>query len=194
MLDIASTPGRGTTVTLRLPLTLAIIDGLLVRVGLAHYVIPLANVLECVELTAGDLRQAHGQTLANVRGELVPYIRLRESFRIPGERPAIEQIILVETAHGRLGFAVDEVLGDHQTVIKNLGRIFRDVQIISGATILGNGDVALILDPHRLVQNAVHALAQSQRSSRAARPANNVPADSTLTNSIIRKEDQLHVT
>jgi two-component system, chemotaxis family, sensor kinase CheA len=193
LLEIHSLPGRGTTITLRLPLTLAIIDGLLVRVDAAHFVIPLSNVLECVELTTQDLRQAHGKPLANLRGELVPYIRLREYFLIPGERPSIEQIILVESAHGRYGFAVDEVLGDHQTVIKNLGRLYRDVHVVSGATILGNGSVALILDPHRLVQNAVLASSHGKRSNgRERRPANGVPAGAPQP--ISRKEDGIHVT
>jgi len=157
LLEITSTPGEGTTVTLRLPLTLAIIDGLLVRVGAAHFVVPLANVLECVELKAEDVRAAHGKCLANVRGDLVPYVRLRDYFRLPGARPDIEQIMIVETADGRCGLAVDEVLGDHQTVIKNLGRVYRHVQVISGATILGDGAVALILDPQRLVQQSIRA-------------------------------------
>ena len=70
------------------------------------------------------------------------------------ERPEREQIMVAETEHGRFGFVVDQVLGDHQTVIKNLGRLYRNVQVVSGATILGDGTVALILDPHRIVQSA----------------------------------------
>ena len=174
LLEISSTPGKGTTVTLRLPLTLAIIDGLLVRVGEAHFVVPLANVLECVELKDEAVRAAHGKCLANVRGDLVPYIRLREYFRVSGGRPPIEQIMIVETGDGRYGLAVDQVLGDHQTVIKNLGRVYRHVQVISGATILGDGAVALILDPQRLVQNSIRA-AMNKRSqfSEAARELRN---------------------
>jgi len=165
LLEITSAPGEGTTVTLRLPLTLAIIDGLLVRVDAAHFVVPLASVLECVELTAEDVSGAHGKCLANVRGELVPYIRLRECFRVPGRRPEIEQIMIVETSDGRHGLAVDEVLGDHQTVIKNLGRVYRHVQVVSGATILGDGTVALILDPQRLVQQSIRAATYKLRDS-----------------------------
>ena len=154
-IDIASQPGAGLAITLRLPLTLAIIDGLLVRVGRAHFVLPLANSLECVELTRRDTEAAHGKHIANVRGEPLPYIRLSEYFGMETARPEREQIMVVETEHGRYGFVVDEVLGDHQTVIKTLGRLYRNVQTVSGATILGNGAVALILDPHRLVQSAV---------------------------------------
>jgi two-component system chemotaxis sensor kinase CheA len=164
-IDIASRPGAGLTVTLRLPLTLAIIDGLLVRVGQAHFVLPLANSLECVELSRQEIENAHGKHIANVRGELVPYIRLSEHFQMETARPEREQIMVVETEHGRYGFVVDQVLGDHQTVIKNLGRLYRNVQVVSGATILGNGTVALILDPHRLVQNAVQSMDRKKRSA-----------------------------
>jgi two-component system, chemotaxis family, sensor kinase CheA len=151
-IDIASKFGSGTSVTLRLPLTMAIIDGLLVRVGEDYFVLPLANTLECVELTRQDVEKANGKHLANIRGEMVPYIRLRDFFDIKTECPEREQIMIAETEDGQYGFVVDEVLGDHQTVIKSLGRLFRQVQFVSGATILGNGNVALILDPHRLVQ------------------------------------------
>jgi len=162
-IDIAGKPGAGLTVTLRLPLTLAIIDGLLVRVGQTHFVLPLANSLECVELTRQDIQDAHGKHIANVRGELIPYIRLSEYFRIETALREREQIMVVETEHGHYGLVVDQVLGDHQTVIKNLGRLYRHVQVVAGATILGDGTVALILDPHRLVQEAVQSVSQKKR-------------------------------
>ena len=159
-IDVASKAGLGASVTLRLPLTLAIIDGLLVRVGEASFVLPLANTLECIELTRKDIEDANGKQVANVRGELIPYISLRQHFDIQGERPEIEQIMVVETEDGRYGFVVDQVLGNCQTVIKNLGRVYRHVQVVSGATILGNGTVALILDPQRLAQDAVRGTTQ----------------------------------
>jgi two-component system chemotaxis sensor kinase CheA len=162
-IEISSQPGAGLTVTLRLPLTLAIIDGLLVRVGNAHFVLPLANSLECVELTRQDIENTHGNHIAFVRGEIIPYIRLSEYFEMHTECPELEQIMVVETEYGHYGFVVDEVLGDHQTVIKNLGRLYRNVQGVTGATILGNGTVALILDPHRLVQIAVQAKPKNGR-------------------------------
>jgi two-component system, chemotaxis family, sensor kinase CheA len=154
-IEIASRPGAGSTVTLRLPLTLAIIDGLLVRVGQTRFVIPLANAVECVELTRQDIALANGKQLANVRGEIIPYIRLSECLGMHRERPEREQVMVAETEHGRFGFVVDQVLGDHQTVIKNLGRLYRGVQVVSGATILGDGTVALILDLHRMAQNVI---------------------------------------
>jgi two-component system chemotaxis sensor kinase CheA len=156
-IEVATRPGAGVTVTLRLPLTLAIIDGLLVRIGQAHFVLPLANSLECVELTRQDIENAHGNHIANVRGAMIPYIRLSEYFQMDTGRGEREQIMVVETEDGRYGFVVDEVLGNHQTVIKNLGKLYRDVPTVSGATILGNGTVALILDPHRLVQAAIRS-------------------------------------
>ena len=170
-IDVNSKPGEGTSVTLRLPLTLAIIDGLLVSVGDVCFVLPLANTLECIELTRADIEAANGKHLANVRGELIPYIRLREHFNIRTQAPEIEQIMIVETSEGRYGFVVDCVLGGCQTVIKNLGRFYRQVQVVSGATILGNGAVALILDPERMVQSALRARSQAARGHPAPNQA-----------------------
>jgi len=169
-IDVASKPGEGTSVTLRLPLTLAIIDGLLVSIGDAYFVLPLANTLECIELTSEDIKKANGKHVAYVRGEAIPYIRLREHFDIRSQRPEIEQIMVVETAEGRYGFVVDKVLGDYQTVIKNLGRVYKHVQMVSGATILGNGTVALIVDPDRLVQDALKTEKLSARTLNAPSP------------------------
>jgi two-component system chemotaxis sensor kinase CheA len=156
-IQITSRRGVGTSIILRLPLTLAIIDGLLVRVGQAFFVLPLANSLECIELTRQDILNSHGKHVANIRGEIIPYIRLREYFKITVDRPEVEQIMIAETENGRCGFVVDEVLGDHQTVIKNLGHFYRHIKFISGATILGNGTLALILDPNRVVEDALRA-------------------------------------
>jgi two-component system, chemotaxis family, sensor kinase CheA len=162
-IEISSKPGLGSTVSLRLPLTLAIIDGLLVRVGEAKFVMPLANTVECVELTQRDIDSANGNHLANIRGELIAYIRLSEYLQTGSVRPEIEQLMVTETEHGRFGIVVDQVLGDHQTVIKNLGRLYRNVQVISGATILGDGSVALILDLHRLVQSVIRNSSAEKR-------------------------------
>ena len=144
--EIESRPHGGTTMRLKLPLTLAIIDGLLVSVGDAHYVLPMSLVEECVELTHDDLQRSNGNQFASVRGELVPYVPLRKWFGVDGERPPIEQIAIARTDGYRVGFVVDHVVGQHQTVIKTLGNMYRDVEGLSGATILGNGTVALILD------------------------------------------------
>lgn len=152
-ISVTSTKGRGTAITLKLPLTLAIIDGFLTRIGEEHYIFPLSLVEECVELTRKD-SNAHGRHLANVRGQLVPYIRLREHFMVGGTSPRFEQIVITNVDNRRVGMVVDTVVGEHQTVIKSLGRYYRQVDGISGATILGTGTVALILDIPRLVRLA----------------------------------------
>jgi two-component system chemotaxis sensor kinase CheA len=154
-IDINSTPGKGSLITLRIPLTLAIIETLLVRIDQSFFVLPLTMVEECVELTRADVQAAHGRHLANVRGTLTPYINLRDEFGITTETPEIEQIVILTAGGIRVGFVVDDVVGEHQTVIKGLGKLYRDVRGISGATILGDGTVALILDPALLVQATV---------------------------------------
>jgi len=152
VVDVESVMGRGTVITIKLPLTLAIIDGLQVVVGGESYVIPLSLVEECVELIRDKEREANGRKIVNLRGETVPYLRLREWFETPGAAPAIEQIVVVRTGEARTGIVVDAVIGEHQTVIKSLGRVYRDLEGISGATIKGDGSLALILDVPRLLR------------------------------------------
>jgi len=153
-ISVDSELGRGTTITLKIPLTLAIIESLLVKIGPSHFVLPLAAIEECVELSREDVQASHGRNLANVRGRLTPYICLRDQFAISGARPDIEQIVIVSVRGERIGFVVDFVVGEHQTVIKPLGVLYQDVRGISGATILGDGSVALILSPGDLTQMA----------------------------------------
>lgn len=151
-IGVESQHGKGTTIILKIPLTLAIIDSLLVTIAGGYYVLPLAPVEECIELTREDVQNSHGRNLANVRGEIIPYVSLRELFGLSGDRPAIEQIVIASLQGVRVGFVVDGVVGEHQTVIKSLGRLYRDVKGISGATILGDGTVALILDMPTLLK------------------------------------------
>jgi two-component system chemotaxis sensor kinase CheA len=151
-IEITSTRGEGTTIILSLPLTLAIIDGFLTRIGDEHFVFPLSLVDECVELAAAQSHKMGDRDLLNVRGEIVPYIKLRERFAMEGERPSIEQVVIAKVDNVRVGFVVDHVVGGHQTVIKNLGKMYKGVEGVSGATILGNGSVALILDVPRLIK------------------------------------------
>jgi len=153
-IDIQTERGRGTTILVKLPLTLAIIEGLQIRVGEEYYVIPLALVEECVELMRRQLAETK-ERIINLRGEIVPFIRLRNWFEVPGEAPHIEQIVIVGVQGVRVGIVVDQVIGEHQTVIKSLGRVYRNVEGISGATIKGDGTMALILDVPRLVQLAI---------------------------------------
>jgi two-component system chemotaxis sensor kinase CheA len=153
-IEVSSEEGKGTSFSIKLPLTLAIIDGLLIDIGADQYVLPLSAVEECIELTRDEVEQSHGRNLVKIRGEIVPYVRLRDEFKISSERPEIEQIVIVNLEGLRVGFVVDHVVGEHQTVIKNLGRMYQDVNGVSGATILGDGRVALILDLPQLAGRA----------------------------------------
>lgn len=153
--EISSVRGEGTTVTIRLPLTLAIIEGLEVVIGGDHFVMPLSYVEECVELHGNG--SGSSRNLTNVRGDLVPYVRLRNWFKVSGEPPAIEQTVITRTEDRRVGLVVDYVVGEHQTVIKSLGKLYRRARGFSGATILGDGKVALLLDVPHLVRGAEEA-------------------------------------
>lgn len=155
-IDLSTRPGQGTTVTLRLPLTLAIIEGLLIRVGEGRYIIPLSAVEECIELTAEDER-SRGRNFLNVRGHLVPFLRLREIMSASGTPDRHQKTIIISTGETHVGLVADQIIGNHQTVIKSLSKLHSDVTIFSGATILGDGTAALILDVAQLV-----AMAQSK--------------------------------
>ncbi|MCM0083187.1 chemotaxis protein CheA [Geomonas sp. Red32] len=150
-IGIASAAGQGTTWTLKIPLTLAMIESLLVRIGGERYVLPLAQVVECIDLSELEAARNHGRRIVQLRGAVIPYISLRERFAVRGARPSIEQIVIVEIDGKRIGFLVDEVIGEHQLVIKSIGRLFRAVRGVSGATIMGDGTVALILDLQQLL-------------------------------------------
>jgi two-component system chemotaxis sensor kinase CheA len=159
-IDLSTRPGEGTTVTLRLPLTLAIIEGLLIRVGGGRYIIPLSAVEECVELMPEDQR-SRGRNFLNVRGNLVPFLKLREILQVPGSADQHQKTIIISTGETRVGLVADQIIGNHQTVIKSLSKLHSDVTIFSGATILGDGTAALILD---VVQLVALAQAQSEKS------------------------------
>ena len=144
-IDLATEAGQGSSVALRLPLTLAIIDGLLVRVGQGRYVIPLSAIEECVELPDGD-RQGRGRDFLNIRGDLVPFLRLRDLFAADGEPDEHQKVIVTRVDGHRVGLVADQIIGSHQTVIKSLSKLHADVTLFSGATILGDGSAALIID------------------------------------------------
>jgi two-component system chemotaxis sensor kinase CheA len=153
-IEINSVRGHGTTITLTLPLTLAIIDGFRTTVGTEQFIFPLAEVEECLELTDQHIEDAGGRRMVQVQGRLVPYVRLRDQFMLGGEQPKIEQIVIAKSGKQRVGFVVDDIVGEHQTVIKSLGRFYQDVEGISGASILGDGSVAFILDVRTLLRSA----------------------------------------
>lgn len=150
-IDITSNPGDGSTVVLRIPLTLAIIEGLLVRVGEGCYVIPLAVVEECIELSLEEDMRSRGRSFITLRDRLVPFIRLREMFATGTKPDPHQKIVVITTGGERVGVVVDQIIGSHQTVIKSMSPLHRDVATFAGATILGDGSVALILDAVQLV-------------------------------------------
>ncbi|KYC29169.1 Chemotaxis protein histidine kinase-like protein [Sterolibacterium denitrificans] len=152
--EVASNEGAGSRFTIRLPLTLAIIDGFLVEVGKSSFVVPLDMVLECLELSEADRQASDTRSYLNLRGEALPFIRLRELLAIEGQPPRRESVVVVHFGNQKAGLVVDRLLGEFQTVIKPLGQLFRHLRGISGSTILGSGDVALILDVPVLVQQA----------------------------------------
>lgn len=164
-MEMTSEPGQGSVITLRIPLTLAIIDGLLVRVSGDRYVIPLAAVEECVELSLEQDLRSTGRQLINLRGQLAPFIRLRELFATGAAPDPHQKVVVVSTGQERVGLVVDQILGDHQTVIKSLSALHADVEIFSGATILGDGGVALILDVSHLVAAGQRQDAQLRAAS-----------------------------
>jgi two-component system chemotaxis sensor kinase CheA len=147
--SIESEEGLGTKVKVRLPLTLAIINGFLVGLGRSVFVVPLDMVEECVELSA-----APGHDYANLRGRVLPFIRLRELFGIAAPAAQRENIVVVKHAGHTVGLVVDSLLGEFQTVIKPMSKLFNHVKCISGSSILGTGEVALILDVPALVRRA----------------------------------------
>ncbi|WP_421477074.1 chemotaxis protein CheA [Agrobacterium tumefaciens] len=150
-ISVTSTPGAGSEVSLAIPLTLAIIDGLLVRVGNGCYVIPLPAVEECLELSPDDDIRSRGRSFISLRESLVPFIRLRELFNTGTKPDQFQKIVVISTGSERVGLVVDQIIGDHQTVIKAMSKLHHDVATFSGATILGDGNVALILDVAHLV-------------------------------------------
>ena len=151
-LEVRSQPGQGTTFSIRLPLTLAIIDGFLVAVNDACYVIPLDNVIECLELGANATRG----NMLNLRGEVLPFIRLRDFFEVDAPAPERENVVVVTASGNKAGIVVDQLRGEFQTVIKPLGSLFTHLHGIGGSTILGSGEVALILDVPSLTQLAAN--------------------------------------
>ncbi len=152
-IELESEEGKGTTTRIRLPLTLSIIDGFQVGVGESSYVIPLDMVVECIELEDAEKESGESGYL-NLRGEVLPYLRLRDLFEVSGMAPKRQNVVVVQYAGNRAGLVVDALQGELQTVIKPLGKMFGGVRGIGGFTILGSGEVALILDVQRLVQQA----------------------------------------
>ncbi len=152
--EIESEMGVGTSLNIRLPLTLAIIDGFHVVAGTIDFIVPQNAILECVDLNS--LNHSHGQNCVNLRGEQVPYIRLREIFSLQGSGAEREKIVVVQFGEKRAGIVVDELHGEIQTVVKPMGPIFQALKGIGGSSLLGTGAVALILDIQQLISYAIN--------------------------------------
>ncbi len=159
--DIASTAGKGSVITIRLPLTLAIIEGFSVRVGREVFIVPLEHVTECTELPAAQ-RNTDASGVLSLRGEPLPYVRLRRAFSVTGELPQKENIVVVKINDFHAGIAVDELLGGMQTVVKPLGKAFRAVHGVAGSTVLGDGRVGLIIDVPSLLRGVMQSSLPAQ--------------------------------
>lgn len=159
--EVSSTAGQGSTVTIRLPLTLAIIEGFSVRVGSETFVVPVEHVTECSELPA-DQRSLEASGILSLRGSALPYIRLRSAFNLTGNAPKRENVVIVKVNEFHAGIAVDELLGGMQAVVKPLGRAFRGIPGIAGSTVLGDGRVGLILDVPGLLRGVMPSALQAQ--------------------------------
>ncbi|HET7294661.1 MAG TPA: chemotaxis protein CheA [Vicinamibacteria bacterium] len=151
--SVAPREGGGTVFTIRLPLTLAIIQGFGLAVGAETLVVPLEAVLECLDLTP-DSEPERKSGVLNLRGEALPFLRLRQALRIPGAAPEREQVLVVHQQGRRVGLVADRLLGESQNVIKPLGRLFRNLPGVAASTILGDGRVALLLDVDAVIQEA----------------------------------------
>ena len=154
-IDLSSDPGQGCRIEIRLPLTLAIIDGFLVGVGSSKFIFPLDAVVEVIENrpTVSEL-DASGRSVVELRGQVLPVISLRRLYALDADAPERSSVVVVQAGAHRYGVIVDQLLGQHQTVIKPLGRLFRSLRGMSGSSILGNGEVALIFDAAALSQLA----------------------------------------
>lgn len=156
MIDVQTRPGRGTRFTFRLPLTLAIIRGLLVRVGSGAYVVPISNIVETLLVREREIQRLPDSEVLVVRGTITPLVRLRSWFRGRIADDAVEDsdkryVVVAGVADQRVGLIVDGLGGEQEVVIKSLGSNCGDTRGISGATILGDGTVALIVDVNEVV-------------------------------------------
>ncbi len=155
-LELDSEPGRGSQMTIKLPLTVAIIQALMVEVECATFAVPLASVVEAVKVTKDDIKSVNGQAVLNLRERILPLLDLARTFQIPNERTSDEcYVVVVAIGAQRFGVVVDRLRAQEEVVIKSLGDFLSNVQGVAGATITGDGKVVLILDMADLVQNVL---------------------------------------
>jgi len=180
---LRSTPGAGSCIEIRLPLTLAIIDGFLVGVGSSKFIFPLDAVVEVIENRPTESAlDERGRGFVELRGQVLPVVSLRGLYALEGAEPDRTSVVVLHSAQRRYGVMVDNLLGQHQTVIKPLGRMFRSLRGMSGSSILGNGEVALIFDVHSLSQLAAEPpgpISKPPPALPAPTPVDNRPASRT---------------
>jgi two-component system chemotaxis sensor kinase CheA len=159
-----STEGQGSCIEIRLPLTLAIIDGFLIGVGNSRFIFPLDAVVEVIESrkdaaarATGGEADARGRSVVELRGQMLPVVNLRTLYALESPEPERHSVVVLQAGGRRFGVRVDQLLGQHQTVIKPLGHLFGSLRGMSGSSILGNGEVALIFDVNALGQLAADA-------------------------------------
>lgn len=162
-IDIDSQQHKGTTITIKLPLTLSIVDGLLIGIGETKYVLPINIVHKIYPITYSDLEASFYDILV-LDGEQIPYFYLRGEFEIDGEVPNDMQVVTVYNENQRVGLVVDQVIGEYQAVLQPLGKHYRKIQLFSGATILGDGTVALVMDTNKMIS---HFSSQEQEHEQA---------------------------
>jgi len=168
--SVLSNQGEGTSVEVRLPLTLAIIDGFLVSIGRAKFIFPLDAVIEVVENTATSLDE-RGRGVIELRGHALPVVDLRALYGLEGDPSERASIVVIQAGEETYGVRVDALLGQHQTVIKPLGRMFRSLRGMAGSSILGNGEVALICDVNSLCGLATDSVPSTASRSTPSEPA-----------------------
>ena len=156
-IEVSTQVGKGSTFQIKLPLTLSIIDGLRVEIGTTEFILPLFAVQKCYEIVTTQLTETFNQW-ATLDGQRIPFLFLREDFRATSEAPYHSQIIKIVQNGNPVGLVVDRIVGDYQAVLKPLGHLYRNQDEFSGATILGDGTVALVIDPVKLIQK--HSLSQ----------------------------------
>jgi len=149
--QVNSTLGKGTTFMIRLPLTLSILDGLLVSIGNVSFILPLSAVAKCHEIPTKQLEESFNKWIT-LDGQRVPFVYLRDSFSVSEEKPLFSQVISVPYNGSTVGLAVDKIVGEYQAVLKPLGNLYKDQEEFSGASILGDGTVALVLDTNKVIR------------------------------------------